>query len=159
MTTSKARPEWDLDYSFGKEGEQLLAEFLDWVITGNLKVEVKRKRYLDHKIYVETHCDKGRTGLFAPSGINVTTAQVWAFVIGQTGVHIALPTEVLREAINDPSATDKEENDGRYPTRGKLVDFTVLLYRLKQKGEREIAAERQAIQADSRELSARDIHW
>jgi len=129
----KAEPRFDIDLAYGHQGELQIGEFLDWIANGNAAVEVKRKRFLDHRIYVETHCDKGRSGVFAPSGINVTTAAMWVFIIGDTGVHIAIPTDLLREQLNDPSSSDKEERDGSCPTRGKLIDFCVLLYREKQR--------------------------
>lgn len=133
MTVSKAEPRFDLDLKYGQQGERQIAEFLDWIVSENPHVEVKRKRYLDHRIYVETHCDRGRTGHYVPSGINGTSAAVWVFVLGDTGIHIAVPTELLRGVLDDPSTQDREETDGACPTRGKLVDFCVLLYRLKQR--------------------------
>ncbi len=130
---SRAEPRFDRDFTYGRQGELQIGEFLDWIATGNGRVEVKRKRYLDHRIYVETHCDKGRTGVFQPSGINVTAAHLWAFVLDDTGIHISIPTDLLRQALDDPSSRDAEERDGSCPTRGKLVDFCVLLFRLKQR--------------------------
>lgn len=132
----KAEPRFDLDLKYGQQGEAQLREFLGWIANGSLLVEVKRKRYLDYKIYVETHCDKGRSGVYAPSGINTTESQVWAFVVADTGIHIAIPTEILREAVNESSSRDHQALRGNCPTRGKLIDFTVLLYRLKKRLER-----------------------
>ena len=129
---SRAEPRFDHDLRYGQEAESRIKDLLDWVISDNGRVEVKRKRILDWKIYVETHCDKGRTGEYAPSGINVTTASMWFFVLGATGMHVAVPTCLLRQAVLEASSEDKEERDGSCPTRGKLIDLAVLLYRLKQ---------------------------
>jgi len=142
-STSKAEPRFDIDLKYGRQGELQIGEFLEWIANGDGRVEVKRKRYLDHRIYVETHCDKGRTGDFRPSGINATTALLWVFVLGDTGIHISIPTDLLREALLEPSSRDKAELDGSCPTRGKLVDFCVLLYRLKQRRQK-TAADRAA---------------
>lgn len=124
-------PRFDLDLPYGKQAELQIAEFLDWIADGNGRVEVKHKRYLDHVLYIETHCDKGRRGVWQPSGINVTTAAMWVFVIGETGCHVAIPTDLLRLMVADSSSRPSQETDGNCPTRGVLVDFCVLLYRLK----------------------------
>lgn len=133
MSYSKAEPRFDLDCSYGKQGELQIAEFLDWIARGNGRVEVKRKRLLDLEFYVETACDKGRRGNYTPSGINVTTAHAWAFVIADTGIAIIVPTEVLREMLDDPSARDRAERDGSCPTKGRLINLGALLYRQKRK--------------------------
>jgi hypothetical protein len=132
---AKAEPRFDLDLQYGRKGEIQVEKVLGWITNGGLQVEVKRKRYLDLKFYVETHCDKRRNGIFEPSGINITEAQVWTFVMHDTGVHIAIPTDLLKQLVNDPSSRDAQERDGSCPTRGKLVDFCVLLYRLRQRGK------------------------
>lgn len=132
---SKAEPRFDLDLSYGQKGETLIGTFLEWIGTANGQIEVKRKRILDLKFYVETHCDKGRRGNYAPSGILVTTSTAWAFVLGDTNISLIVPTVELRAMLDDPSTQDKEERDGNCPTRGKLIDLAVLLYRHKQKFE------------------------
>lgn len=129
-------PRFDLDVTYGKQGELQIGEFLDWVANGDGRVEVKRKRYLDHKIYVETHADKGAQGIFEPSGILVTTAACWCVVIDDTGIHITIPTPLLRAALDDPSSRPATQQRGSCPTRGMLVDFCVLLYRLKQRRDK-----------------------
>jgi len=131
VSPNRSEPRFDLDLPYGKQGELQLADFLNRIADGNGRVEVKHKRYLDHKLYIETHCDKGRSGVFQPSGINVTTAHVWAFVIGDSGIHVAIPTDLLRCMAADTSSRFVEEFDGNCPTRGVLIDFCVLLYRLK----------------------------
>lgn len=131
ISPDHSEPRFDLDLPYGKQGELQITEFLEWIADGNGRVEVKHKRYLDHRFYIETHCDKGRRGVFQPSGINVTTAHVWAIVIGETGIHVAIPTDLLRLMVADESSRPAEERDGTCPTRGVLVDFCVLLYRLK----------------------------
>lgn len=129
----KAEPRFDLDYSYGRQGELQIGEFLHWIASGNGQVEVKRKRYLDLEFYIETECDKGRKGVFEPSGISITTAEAWAFVIGETGISIIVPTSELRAMLDDVTAKNKTETDGRCPTRGKLINLGVLLYRHKQR--------------------------
>lgn len=132
---SKAEPRFDLDLAYGQEAEKDAANFFSAFVNskGRFKAEVKRKRIVDEYLYVETHCDYGRRGLYRPSGINVTTAPLWVFFIADTGIHVAIPTELLRGMLDDTSTKDKEERDGECPTRGKLIHFTTLLYREKQR--------------------------
>jgi hypothetical protein len=133
--TGKAEPRFDLDYSYGREGEIQIAEFLGWIASDQGQVEVKRKRILDLFFYVETHCDKGRRGIYQPSGILVTTAKTWAFVIGDTRISVLFPIEELRAMLDDPSSRDKQEEHGSCPTRGKLISLSVALYRHKKRLE------------------------
>lgn len=122
----KAEPRFDLDLNYGRQAEARLAEFFDWIAEGKGRVEVKRKRIIDLSIYVEESCDKGRTGRFAPSGISVTTAHVWAFAIADTGIMMVIPTQLLKESLSHPSVKDKAETDGSCPTRGKLVHLRAI---------------------------------
>ena len=133
--SGKAEPRFDLDYAYGRQAEIRIEELLSWIGSGNKKVEVKRKRILDLEFYVETHCDKGRRGEFAPSGINVTTAQVWAFVLGDTGMSVFVPTDLLQIMIEDPTSKDRSETDGSCPTKGKLVNMGAMLFRAKQRAQ------------------------
>lgn len=132
----KAEPRFDRDLAYGRQAELQIDEFLDWIANRNGCVEVKHKRYLDHKLYVELEKDPGRTGYWRPGGINETAAHLWCYVIDDTGIHVAIPTDLLREAIADPSSKRAEERDGSCPTRGYLIDFCVLLYRVKQRRAR-----------------------
>ena len=106
---------------------QQVGDLLEWVARGNGRVEVKRKRRLDLEFYVETECDKGRVGIYKPSGINATTADAWAFIIGDTEITILLPTTLLRAAIKHRTAKPKAEGDGSCPTKGYLVNLAAIL--------------------------------
>jgi hypothetical protein len=154
----KAEPRFDLDLAWGQQGELQIAEFLEWIAKGNGRVEVKRKRYIDLDFYVETHCDKGRTGRYEPSGISISTAHAWAFVIGDTGIAVIVPADELRAALTEPGAVDREERDGNCPTRGKLISLWVLLRRHQKTAPQQVApvkAPRRAIEP----LAATDIRW
>jgi hypothetical protein len=149
----KAEPRFDIDVEYGRQGELQIGEFLDWIAAGNGRVEVKRKSYLDLVFYVETHCDKGRRGEYVPSGISITTAPAWVFVIGDLGLSVIFPTDLLREMIDDPSTKDREESDGSCPTRGKLVALAVCLYRYRQRAAKQSAAAKPEL------LKADAIRW
>jgi len=122
-----AEPRFDRDLAYGKQGELLVGSYLEWIAGGNGRVEIKRKRRADLELYVETECDKGNTGRYQPSGINVTTADAWAFVVGDTGMAFVLPTALLRRALLHPSARRVEGPRGDCPTRGVLVHIAAIL--------------------------------
>ncbi len=119
----QAEPRWDRDLLYGKQGELLIDDYLTWIAKGNGRVETKRKRRLDLEFYVETECDKGRTGNYQPSGINGTTSDLWVYVLGDSKIALCLPTELLRAAMKHSSVRSVSENDGACPTRGVLVNI------------------------------------
>lgn len=130
-----AEPRFDIDLPYGRQAELRFGELLDWVAAGNGQAEVKRKRPLDLFFYIETECDKGGYGIYQPSGISITTAAVYAFVIGDTDVTVVFPTDELRAMLDDASSRPCAERDGTCPTRGKLISLAVLIYRHKQRQE------------------------
>ncbi len=125
----KNDPRFDIDLPFGEGGENLVAEILyayTHQVDGHLYVEVKRKRRVDDKFYIELECDKGRQGAYKPSGLSITTADYWAFVVAETGVVVFAPVERVRRLIKDGWGYAAEERDGEYPTKGRLVSFNQL---------------------------------
>ncbi len=92
MTTLSS---FDLDFSFGKEGEQLVSDLL----TEGKRIEVKRDRKwnITGNVYIETDCFFTKSNAWAPSGLSVTEAEYWAFVLNRTV--LMLPTEILWEAV------------------------------------------------------------
>jgi len=124
---SLAEPRWDRDLEYGKQGELRFGKLLQWIAGGNGRVENKRKRRLDLWLYVEAECDKGRSGLFTPSGISRTQADVWTFECGETGITFVIPTPLLRKAFDHPTSRPARETDGSCPTRGRLVNVAAIL--------------------------------
>ena len=109
-------PDWDIDLAFGEEGEQLVRTILGLAAE---QLEVKRKRCIDTKFYVEVAHSPGATGNYKPSGINTTRATYWAYVVGDTGIVFIVPTGLLKDAAR--GALRVEEYDGDNPTKGRLV--------------------------------------
>jgi hypothetical protein len=136
----KAEPRFDIDLAYGKQAELQIADYLTWLAEGNGRIEVKRKRPLDLFFYVETENDPGRTGVYRPSGISVTTAAAWAFTIADTNISLIIPTDELRAMLTDGSTRDCAEHDGSCPTRGRLVSLNVLIYRHKRRQQVQGAA-------------------
>jgi hypothetical protein len=129
----KAEPRFDLDVKKGEQGELLIGTYLDWIAAGNGRVEVKRKGYYDLAFYVETHCDKGRAGVYQPSGISITTAHAWAFVIAGSDISLIVPTEHLRSMLEHVTTKDRACNEGSCPTRGKLINLAAMLYEFRKR--------------------------
>lgn len=88
---------FDLDFGFGRKGEQLVDELL----TGGRTVEVKRDRkwFKTNNLYIETECYFQKTSAWAPSGLGVTEAAYWAFVLQESTLIVL--TDVLRYAVKE----------------------------------------------------------
>lgn len=86
---------FDLDFSFGKAGEQLVSDLL----TEGKRIEVKRDRKwnITGNVYIETDCFFTKSNAWAPSGLSITEAEYWAFVLHHTV--LMLPTTTLWEAV------------------------------------------------------------
>jgi len=71
--------DFDLDFSYGHEGEQLVEQLL----TNGKTVEVKRDRkwHSTGNVYVEVECWYRRSESWEPSGVMVSKADYWAFVL------------------------------------------------------------------------------
>jgi hypothetical protein len=119
------RPEWDIDRRYGEHGEKIVSRILD---LDAAQIEVKRKRKSDDKFYVEIAQDPGATGSYKPSGINTTRASHWAFVIGETGAVVLIPTPLLRAACHI-SGAHVAETDGTNPTQGCLLSLAEIVSR------------------------------
>jgi hypothetical protein len=87
---------FDLDFSFGRAGESLVEELLN----GGKTVEVKRDRrwHETNNVYIELMCWYQSSQSWEPSGLSVTEASHWAFVLEES-VFI-IPTNILRLAVN-----------------------------------------------------------
>ena len=87
--------DFDLDYSFGLEGENLVNELL----TGGKTVEVKRDRkWWDiGNIFIEVQCWYNASKSWEDSGLTVSKADYWAFVL-ESGV-IIVPINHVKYAV------------------------------------------------------------
>lgn len=88
---------FDLDFSFGREGEKLVEELL----TGGRTIEVKRDRkwHQTGNVYIEVECWYVASQSWQPSGLSVTQADYWAFVL-EEGV-IMVPTDYVRYVVKN----------------------------------------------------------
>jgi len=116
----RAQPNFDLDLTHGKVAEELGRELL----FGIRKVEYKRQDRAPEfgSLFIETECDKGRRGCYAPSGLRVTQADYWGFLIGNIMVHV--PTVWLRN--QERYCRSAECRDGNCPTKGFRLPLVAL---------------------------------
>jgi hypothetical protein len=115
-------PAFDIDLNYGVKGETFVAQVFG--LDANL-VEVKSDaRYKETgNVYVETHCKK--QGGWADSGINVTEAHVWVFVLGMNTGLVAVKTDTLRAAL--PLGRYVGCYKGSHPTKGVIINLEQLL--------------------------------
>ncbi len=93
MTTLSS---FDLDFRYGYAGEQLVEELL----TNGKTVEVKRDRrwHETGNLYIEVECWYNSTQSWQASGIAVTEADYWAFVLEESV--LIIPTLNVIQAVN-----------------------------------------------------------
>ena len=118
---------FDLDFGYGRKGEKLVEELL----TDGKTIEVKRDRKWNKtgNLYIEVECWFLKTQSWEASGLMVTEAAYWAFVL-EKGV-LMVPTDHVHYAI---------ENFGREITceippnksKGYLITVDNLLEAMRQ---------------------------
>jgi hypothetical protein len=87
--------DFDLDYRNGVQGENLV----NTLLTGGKTVEVKTdfKWVNTGNLYIETECWYVSANSWQPSGLSVTKAEYWAFVLAESV--LIVPTKLLRLAV------------------------------------------------------------
>ena len=114
--------DFDLDFTYGREGEVLVRE----ILTGGVTVEVKRDgRWVETgNIYIETAFYSRSTYNWVESGLMKTKADRWAFVLENLVVIVS--TDDLKKAIDKygrPISGNIEPN----PTKGFLITINDLI--------------------------------
>lgn len=110
---------FDLDFGYGRKGETLVEELL----TGGRTVEVKRDRkwWITNNLYIEVECWFNKSKAWEPSGLSVTEAAYWAFVLEQSTVIV--PTHILKKGVL--------ELGRKYPAKYHLISLRVSSLQLK----------------------------
>jgi len=110
--------DWDIDFSNGKEGEDYVEAVLKAILTGTIEVKRDIKWIQTGNIYIETECFYQTSQEWEASGLSVTKATHWAFVLAD--MVLILPTEDLKDVVaieGHPISTNIEPN----PTKGYLI--------------------------------------
>lgn len=112
---------WDLDLRDGLAGESKVADLLS---LDTVEVKTDRRWWETGNIYIETECWYQSTQEWKPSGIRVSLATHWAYVLEDTV--LIVPLERLKEMIwtvGRPINCNIPPN----PSRGYLVTVSALI--------------------------------
>ena len=118
--------DWDIDLRYGKLGESKVADLLS---LKTVEVKTDRRWKETGNIYIETECYYVNDNCWKPSGVRVSKASHWAFVL-ESSVLI-VPLHILHEAVWD-SARPITCNIPPNPSRGYLITPAQLLEQVKQ---------------------------
>lgn len=133
MTTHLVRPEWNVDLAFGHIGEKILADLLH---LDHSKVEVKYQRLRTQipRLFVEVEQKPADSENYKPSGLTISTADVWCFIFeSSSDVNhppvVIVATWQLREIVERRSRNDLVAggSNGNNPTRGYLISVQEIL--------------------------------
>lgn len=125
---------WDLDLRDGLAGESKIADLLS---LDTVEVKTDRRWRTTSNLYIETECYYVADKAWKPSGIRVSNATHWAFVLEDT--MLIVPLYRLMEAVYElgrPITCDIQPN----PSRGYLITPAVLLEHVRTTREQEAAA-------------------
>jgi hypothetical protein len=118
--------DWDLDLRAGLTGESKVADLLS---LDTVEVKTDRRWKETGNLYIETECYYVAENRWKPSGVRVSKATHWAFVL-ESSVLI-IPIDILREVVwqsNRPITCNIPPN----PSRGYLVTPAQLLTQVQQ---------------------------
>jgi hypothetical protein len=124
---------WDLDLRAGLTGESKVADLLS---LDTVEVKTDRRWHETGNLYIETECYYQASQSWEPSGIRVSKATHWAFVLEDSV--LIVPTHRLKEVVWE-STRPITCNIPPNPSRGYLVTPAVVLEHIKNAREREIA--------------------
>jgi len=121
-------PEWDIDWEIGKNGELFVIDLIQSLKDGT-RVETKTDIWAARtgNLYIEYSCRY--FGEYKPSGIAVTTAEVWALVLA-TEVTVFAPVDRLKAVARYYYVRGYTKNggiNGTHPTWGVLIPVRNLL--------------------------------
>jgi len=125
---------WDLDLRDGELGESKVADLLS---LDTVEVKTDRRWKDTGNLYIETECWYVGDESWKPSGVRVSQATHWAFVLEDSV--LIIPLHRLKEAIwevGKPITCNIPPN----PSRGYLVTPAVLLEHVRTARLKEIEA-------------------
>jgi hypothetical protein len=123
-------PRWDIDYSRGLVGENLLKDIIEnaevktdyeWQKTGNLFIEF----------------EAWREGKMQPSGIKTTEAKYWVFVLpvgDKQQILQCFPTSLIRRMCE--GRAEVPMNNGSNPTKGYLIKISEIMNRVSEEANK-----------------------
>lgn len=91
------------DLKYGKQGEELISQFLNSLSGGDF--EVKSDRYRNGRMVIETQqnprgaIDADGKQIWVDSGINVTTAKWWVYIYSPDGAFVVIDVARLKRYL------------------------------------------------------------
>lgn len=125
---------WDLDLRAGELGESKVADLLS---LDTVEVKTDRRWRQTSNLYIETECYYVADNAWKPSGIRVSKATHWAFVLEDTV--LIVPLYRLMEAVYELGRSITC-NIPPNPSRGYLITPAVLLEHIRTAREKETLA-------------------
>ncbi len=116
---------WDLDLRDGLAGESKIADLLS---LDTVEVKTDRRWYQTGNVYIETECWYQSSQTWEPSGIRVSKATHWAFVLEDTVLIVPLG-RLIEVVWNEGKPI--ECNIPPNPSRGYLIKPNVMLESLR----------------------------
>lgn len=119
---SVARSKWDISLAKGNAGEAEVLKALTGMALGTVEVKRDARAATTGNLYVEYAQHIG--GAWIPSGISVTGADAWAFVLPPNDVMVFLTTDLLKHLAlqaNERGRRRITSHPDDIPTAGALV--------------------------------------
>lgn len=116
---------WDLDLRAGEAGESYVADLLH---ADTIEVKTDRRWKDTGNLYVETYCFQQSSQTWEKSGVLVSKATHWAFVIDDA--ILIVPTRKLKQAVLD-IGWHTETKMPPNPTKGYLISPSNLIAYIK----------------------------
>ena len=115
--------DWDIDLRYGQQGEIYVNNLLASPIE---TVECKRDRRWREtgNLFIETHCYSSQVGTWYESGINITRATHWAFILDDN-VLIFLTSKIKASLLLLGHQVSMTRDD--YSTKGYLLPIMKLV--------------------------------
>lgn len=129
------QPDFDFDAEVGHQGELVAARAIESLQGGSVEVKTDLHAQKTGNVFIEFECRFG--GVYQPSGIATSLADLWAFVLS-TEVLVITPTDRLRALARYYYGLGRVRDGGLagdHPTRGVLVPVDRLLAGLMNGGK------------------------
>ena len=116
-------PDFDIDMKVGAQAELFVANMMESLgVRGSVEVKYDAQYLNTGNVYLEYQCL--RKGNWKPSGIAITKADFWAFVLGMDTFCFFVATKTLKEAGRERWKYPKARvglDRGSHPTRGVIL--------------------------------------
>lgn len=146
--------DWDIDLRDGLAGEKTVASLLQ---AETIEVKTDRRWYETGNVYVEQRCFYVKDNQWKLSGISVTRATHWAFVLEE--IVMIVPTTLLKTAVERIGRPIKCNIPPNY-SEGVLINVGELLdYIANDEKQRLLAQAAYESYREPAEPSEEDLAW